>query len=68
MMKYFENQPREVAEVEISASAKMAILWPERVWREMGSSSGGDIGARYRVKWYMGLAYRGWFTLVGWSV
>ena len=67
-MKEFENQQQEAAIGESSELARLVRPWPDRVWWERGSSSGGGIGAWEKVQWAMGSADRGWVTLGGKAV
>ena len=67
-MKEIENRWQEAAEGEISSSAGLARPWIERVWRGMGSLSGGDIGAQERLRWETRLEDQGWVTFGGRAV
>ena len=73
LTKEVEKQKRKSVEGESSALDMLEISGIVRIWKEMGSLSGGGIGAREQVQWEMGLVDRGghpWKTgsgLRGWS-
>ena len=61
MTKEVDNWRQEATEGEISASARLARPWLEKVRQDMGSTSGvgtwSGLGVQERVRWEMGSSY-----------